>query len=487
MADGGVPLVARYIETTGNNRVNSLLFTGFAHSVKSPISITFPKAQEVICDTLACLLNIEHPHRSFGGLHTLGLFEKRWDSVEPVIFDWFPADFLYLVTCFLGDFDAVSNSLKMIDDIPRNLEDTKRMEFVGLYIAIRRDHRRLIRFLLRRVEFLDQDWIYVLCAAVETGNVPILQLLLGSEYPGKRDEKFLNYAINRAAEYTNTIVRIQMCELLIDSRSQSDFSDFCDTRTYMLASACRSNDVDFANWIIKNGPVHLYTDRYRGVRPPWHPLLLAITHSSTDIVRFLLSSKLQVDGVTYQWVNKTAFYHAQDLGRFDIFMELIPYQTHLRKEDILRSAAAVDHALEAVDKLLDLAEITPSRFPNPGETFDCSNAMELAVQFQHICNVKWLLEHGCRTKTVLVYQLDCSQYGEYGGHVPRRKSFRNILQDLGQIEHLLRGHNNPGVQLECSYRCRSPMKLEEVLRLPRPWEYECECSQMTRNSSASAH
>lgn len=477
MVDESALLIKEYIDMTGSNMMDSPIFTGFVGSPSSPISVTFQRARELICDAVACLVTIEELRGFDGYLQTMKIFDKGRSPNRPLPaekFSWSPCDFLFLATCFLGDIDAVQHSLKMTSNVPRNLQDTERLRFVGLYVAVRRDHRKLISFFLKSgVEVSKQNWCYVLCAAVQTGNIYMLQHFLTLGCSEQRDMNRLCCVLGRAAEYTDTTVRIEMCRLLLAFWDLTDI----DVRTGLLLAACRSNDVVFADWIIGTGPVKLYDKRTRDGPLSLHPLFIAVNHGSTDVIRLLLKSKFEVYQDTDQYIIEEIFFRAQDLGRFDIFMDLVPYLTRLSREDILEHAAAVDHALEAVDKSLGLAEVTPAETSRTEKAFDCSRMMKTAVEYQLISNIEWLLNHGFRTETVVKYQLDCSEHGHGYGHKPKFKPRKAIFQDLGRIQALFGAYNNPGIELRCSYHCKSPTNLEEVMRLQKPWEYECVCGQ----------
>lgn len=258
VVDQSALLITEYVSTTGDNIVDSLICTGLVSTLTSSISITFQRARELICDTVAHLLTIGELHRSFAYFHPVSDFDRWWirnASTPARSFGWSANDFVFLTTCLIGDTDAVQQSLHLTDCSARRSEDTERVLSTGLYIAVGRDHRKLVCFLTPYVKISAQDRYYILCAAAQSGNIFMLRLFLGPEYSELRDIYCLEHVFVRAAEHTNTAIRIEMCKLLLAYYGRLTNMRL---RTKMLLAACRSNDIIFAQWVIGTGPVKFY-------------------------------------------------------------------------------------------------------------------------------------------------------------------------------------------------------------------------------------
>lgn len=335
-------------------------------------------------------------------------------------------------------------------------------------MAVRQDNRELVYFLLESgLKISDENWPYALCAAVEMGNVFMLHFFLRPEFSAGKNMDLLCWVLIHASEYPHTTIRIEMCRILFASYDELHSSP----RTRMLVSACRSNDTIFAKWVIETEPLSFYDEHlFRGNRPPAdHPMLVAVKHGSIETVRFLLSSKFKVYKDNDQYILYEAFEYAEEYGRFDIFMELVPYQTHVNRKSMLRyHALKVEYALEAVDELLGLANVTPSKTSDITDIHDGS-VIEEAVKYKCVSNVEWLLKHGFRGQVAVYLQPN------WGSCFQRHKSERAMFNYLKRVEVLLKAYNNPGIELRYSYHCTARRKMSEISQLSRPWDHKCDC------------
>lgn len=462
IVDKSAFLVTQYIDNNGGNVLASQIFTGFLSRLSSTFPSTFHSSKELICDAVACLLTSENM-KGWRYMKSMCFFKTSLFSNYPKRFSWSPCDLLFLATCFSKDIAAVRYCLTLVGRTQRDLEDSTRLRFAGLYVAVRQNDEQLVSLLLASgLEISDENWPYVLCAAVETGSLHMLEFFLRPEFSAKREVAHHGQIFIRASEYTNTTVRIEMFKKLTAFFGEIHIS----LRTRILVSACRSNDIVFAKWILETGPVAFYNDQMiRSNTPNDHPMLMAVNHGSTEMVHFLLRSKFEVFRDNEQYILHHAFCHAQELGRFDIFMELVPHQTRISREKMLFHSVEVDHALEAVDKLLGLADVTPSKASATPESLD-SLLVGRALQYRSISNIEWLLRHGFRTQRVIHFNMNDQPTFR------RHKSRGAMLDYLREAEDLLKAYDNPGIDLRCSSRCTAPKKLSEVLQLPRPWEHE---------------
>lgn len=453
---------------TNQDMIDSLTLIGFLGSLSSTHAVTCQKAKELMCDVFACQLTLEEDYRRVPQLAPLCLAENTPYRDLPIplgTYKWAPCDFVFLATCFIGDLDAVRSSLDLSGQMQRSADDVTLLRFAGLYVAVRRDHRELISFLLiSGLEFSDEQWLCVLWTAAQTGNYSTLHFFLRPEYSAQRRTKHLCYVLVRATEYTDTFMRIEMCKLLLPFLHELT----PQLRTRMLVAACRSNDTVFADWIIGTRPANLYEERLTGGPFKQHPLFIAVNHDSTEIIQFLLSrSDLEGSENAKQRIIEVIFQRAIYLGRLDPFVALLSYQSQLNPGQILASATAVDHALDAIGERMDLTGADAS---------ETSGLVEKAIAYQFITNLEWLLKHDFRTKVAVNFQLDCKEYT--WERQPKFKSTRAIFDDLRRIEDLLRVYNNPGIKLKCSSPCKARKSLSEVLQLPEPWEYNCVCERL---------